>query len=422
MYQLTQDRIADVPTSLEGPSARTRELIREGARIALNPRQEWLDHLDRATVGKDATIADDPVLAEAVRRASRANLLHWAAANVREPGAPVPANLGPEPLALARDLVRRGLDSIALELYRVGQDVAWQYWIEIAFELGADADELRELLVVSSRSISQFIGATLAGIAAQVKLEHHELARGTHAARREIAELILKGAPIGQDRAEARLGYSLDRPHTAAILWSDDFEGDHIYLDRAADAFSQAVGSTSRVTVAATAATRWVWVADATDLRADTISQALKCAPGARIAIGPTAHGIEGFRRSHLDALVTQRMVTRLQSGQRVAFFNDIQLVDLITQNTDSADRFIKNTLGDFESASPELRATLLAYIDQQCNVSRTAKLLFSHRNTLLRRLESAERMLPRPLSQNYIRVAVALEALQWRGNRRDSA
>lgn len=422
MSQFAQEPRSDSCISLEWPSARTRELIREGARIAVNPRKEWLDHLDRVTLGKNATIADDPILAGAVRRASRANLLHWAAANVREPGAPVPANLGPEPLALARDLVRRGLDSIALEIYRVGQDVAWQHWIEIAFALDADPDELREMLVVSSHSISEFVGATLEGIAAQVKLEHHELARGTHAERRELAELILKGAPIDQEHAEARLGYSLDQAHTAIILWSDDFEGDHIYLDRAADALSRAVGSSRRLTVAATAATRWVWVAGATDLDGDSIEQALSCAPGARIAIGPTAHGIEGFRRSHLDALATQRMVTRLQSCQRVAFFHDIYLVDLITQNTDNADRFIKSTLGDFESASPELRATLLTYINQQCNVSRTAKLLFSHRNTLLRRLESAERMLPRPLAQTYIRVGVALEALQWRGNHQNSA
>ncbi|SOJ57520.1 Purine catabolism regulatory protein [Mycobacterium simulans] len=420
MSQLTREPGLDL-SAPRGRSARIRELIREGARIALNPQPEWLDHLDRATLGKNATIAEDPVLAAAVRRASRANLFYWAAANVRDPGAPVPANLGPEPLALARDLVRRGLDSIALEIYRVGQDVAWRDWIEIAFELSADPHELRELLVVSSLSISEFIGATLAGIAAQVELEHHELARGSHAERREIAEQILNGAAIRQESAEATLGYSLDRPHTATILWSDDFEGDHIYLDRAADAFSQAVGSTRRLTVAPTAATRWVWVADAADLDGDAIEQALNTAPGARVAIGPTAHGIEGFRRSHLDALATQRMVTRLQSHQRVAFFNDIQLVDLITQNTETADRFIKSTLGEFESANPELRAILLTYLHQQCNVSRTAKLLFSHRNTLLRRLESAERMLPRPLSQTYIRVAVALEALQWRGNHPNS-
>lgn len=42
--------------------------------------------------------------------------------------------------------------------------------------------------------------------------------------------------------------------------------------------------------------------------------------PDARIAIGATAPGIEGFRRSHRDALTTARMIIRLESPHRVAF------------------------------------------------------------------------------------------------------
>ena len=70
-----------------------------------------------------------------------------------DPGAPVPANLGPEPLGIARDLVRRGLNESALQAYRVGQNVAWQRWMAIAFGLTSDPDELRELLDVSARSL-----------------------------------------------------------------------------------------------------------------------------------------------------------------------------------------------------------------------------------------------------------------------------
>lgn len=92
------------------PSPRIRELIREGARIALNPSPEWIEELDRATIAANPAIANDPVLAKVVQTANRANLVYWAAANLRDPGARVPANLGTEPLRMARDLVRRGLD------------------------------------------------------------------------------------------------------------------------------------------------------------------------------------------------------------------------------------------------------------------------------------------------------------------------
>lgn len=404
------------------PSPRIRELIREGARIALNPGPQWIEELDRATVAANPAIANDPVLAKVVKKANRANLVHWAAANIRDPGAPVPANLGAEPLRMARDLVRRGLDALALDVYRIGEYIAWRLWMHIAFDLTSDPEELRELLDVSAKSVNDFIEATLVGIAAQVQLEHDELNRSSHAERLEVIGLILEGAPMSRDRAEGRLGYPLNRAHTAAIVWSDELDGDHGNLDRAADAFSHAVGPAQQLTVVASAASRWVWLADATNLDVDTIEQAIDQAvdnnPGARIAIGTTATGTEGFRRSHLEALTAQRTLARLQSGQRVAFFSDVQMVALVTQNPQAAGEFITSTLGDLEAASTELQTTLLTFIKEQCNASRAAKRLYTHRNTLLRRIESAQRLLPRPLSHTSVEVAVALEALRWRGTK----
>lgn len=372
--------------------------------------------MDRATVAANPAIANDPVLTKVVQKANRANLVHWAAANMRDPGAPVPPNVGAEPLRMARDLVRRSLDSVALDVYRTGEYIAWRLWLHIAFDLTSDPQELRELLDVSARSINDFVEATLAGIAAQIQLEHHDLSRGSHAERLEVVELLVEGAPISVERAESRLGYPLKRTHTAAIVWSDEIDGNHGDLDRAADAFSHAVGCAQQLTMVASAAARWVWLADAAGLDSDAVERALGNTAGARIAIGTAASGTAGFRRSHLEALTTQRTLMRLQSGQRVAFFSEVQMIALIAHNPDAADEFISSTLGDLESASPELQTTLLTFINEQCNASRAAKRLYTHRNTLLRRIESAQRLLPRPLGQTSVEVAVALEALRWRG------
>jgi PucR C-terminal helix-turn-helix domain len=143
---------------------------------------------------------------------------------------------------------------------------------------------------------------------------------------------------------------------------------------------------------------------------------ALAYSAATSFAIGTPARGVEGFRRSHLEALATQRMLVRLRSRQQIAFFDDVRMVALIAQNPDTAGEFIKSTLGDFESASSELQETVLTLINEQCNASRAAKRLHTHRNTLVRRLESAERLLPRPLDHSSVRVAVAREAPRWRG------
>lgn len=177
------------------PSARGRDLIRRGAEIALNAPPEWLEELDQATLASNPQMAEDPELTAAASRTNRANLLVWASANLRDPGAPVPANLGSEPLAIARDLVRRGLDHYALDGYRVGQNIAWRRWMQIAFTLTENPAELAELLDVTAQSIAAFIDDTMAGINAQMQRERAELTGGSQADRREVVALILDGAP-----------------------------------------------------------------------------------------------------------------------------------------------------------------------------------------------------------------------------------
>ncbi|HEU0189814.1 MAG TPA: PucR family transcriptional regulator [Mycobacterium sp.] len=404
--------------SWQRPSRRVCELIRQGAELVVNGSPQWLDRLDEATLasGYIHAIADDPVLVEAIRQSNRSNLLHWAAANISHPGEPVPANLGVETLAIVRDGMRRGLDeSAVVDGYRIAQGVAWRAWMNTAFVLTPDRGELRELLDVSARSISSFIDTTVAAIREQIQAERNELTHGTHAERRELVALILGGAPITPDRAENRLGYRLGQSHTAAVIWGDGSSANLSDLDRAVEALTHAVDRRESLSVLASAATRWVWVpgADRPDLAG--IAEAVSRLAGVRIAVGPTASGIEGFRSSHLDAIATQRMMARLGSTQRVASFADVELVALVTADPERANRFIKHTLGDFASADAELRHTVLTYIREQCNAARTTERLFTHRSTVRRRLARADELLPRPLEDNSMHVGVALEALAWR-------
>ncbi len=111
--------------------------------------------------------------------------------------------------------------------------------------------------------------------------------------------------------------------------------------------------------------------------------------------MGPPARGGRACRRSRLAALTTQRMLARLRSPRRVAGFDDVQLgPSLISQDVEQADEFVKTTLGDLATASPELRHAVLTYIQAQCNTTRAAGRLYTHRNTLLRQLDRADQLL----------------------------
>ncbi|MFB9322992.1 PucR family transcriptional regulator [Cryptosporangium minutisporangium] len=399
------------------PSTRVRELIRRGAEIALHPPGAWIEELYAAALGGERmrAIAEDPVLSEGARRTNVANVLHWAAANLQRPGERVPANVSAEVLEIARDLVRRGLDERALDSYRTAQNVAWRHWMEICFELTDDPAELRELLDVSSRSIGTFLDDTVTALTVRMQAEREELTRGTHAERRAAVTLLLEGAPISRSRAEDQLGYRLGGPHVAAIVWSST--GTPMSeLEDTAEAVRKAGGASRRLTVLAGAGTVWIWLPTADAPPTEALQAHLPGSADVRVAVGRPGRDLEGFRRSHLDALTTQRMLARLTSPRRIARFEDVQLVAALTADPTQADEFVAETLGELAAAEPELRDTLVTYLREQCNSSRTAERLFTHRNTVLRRLARADDLLPRPLAQNTIAVAAALEVLHWRG------
>ncbi|GAA1306393.1 PucR family transcriptional regulator [Saccharothrix xinjiangensis] len=399
-------------------SPEARQLFRRGAEAVLTLRPDWLEELHAAALGgqRMRPVAEDPALAAATRRATLANLRHWAAANVSHPGDRVPANTAPQLLESARDLVRRGLDESALEAYRTAQGVAWRRWMRICFDLTSDPEPLRELLDASALSITTFIDDTVAAITEQMRVERAELTRGTHAERRAAVTLLLEGAPIARARAEAQLGYGLTGPHTAAVIWGGTGAEASRRLEAAAEAVVRATGAGHRLTVLAGAATLWVWLPVGTAPDLDELTADLADHPDVRVAVGRPGTDVDGFRRSHLDATTTQRMMARLTSPQRAARYDDVQLAALLTNQPAQADEFLADTLGDLLTADPDTRQAVLTYVRELGNTTRTAERLYTHRNTVLRRLARADELLPRPLAENAIGVAAALEVLRWRG------
>jgi DNA-binding PucR family transcriptional regulator len=395
----------------EAPSPRVAELIRQGASLLLDEPATLFAQVDSAVLdASPSRLVEDPVIAAAAVATNHANVLHWAQANVRKPGAYVPGNLSPQVLDLARDVVRRGLDDTSLNSYRVGQNVAWRLWMQLAFSLTTDPAELRELLDVTARSIFTFVDETVDGIRELIEREREELVGGTHAERLETVNLILEGAPITRARASERLRYELAGEHTAAVVWTEDEDGGQSALESAADALARAAGARRAFTVVASSRALWAWFAA-------PVPASFEPPPSIRIALGTTASGLEGFRRSHLDALATQRLMHRTPRDLRLASYQDVQLVALSAQDEENTAEFVSRTLGRLASAEPELRETLRVYIREEFSASRAARALFAHRNTVLNRLARARDLLPTPLEGHGLQVGLALEIVHWLGD-----
>ena len=402
----------------ERPSPRVGKLMQAGVQQILDAPGAVLDELlreiDVATLtDQDPALAEDPALIAEMRRSNRANFVFWAESIRRDPAAPVPPNPGPEPRVIARDLTRRGLDDGVLQAWRAGQNVAWRRWMGIAFSLTDDPEELPELLDYSARSIFGYVDATIALVSAQMHAEREQLTRGTQAERLETVTLIIQGAPVRRAIAETRLGYALDRSHLAAIVWSDQAQPDVAALDQTAEALGAAVGGRRPLTVTASVGALWVWVPSDDHFDPHSLDNVLNNHDHVFVALGSPAHGIDGFRRSHLESLATQRLLMRA-TRVRLAHWESIQLVALVSHDEAGAREFLRHTLGDLADADPELRETLRIYLREQSNAPRAAKVLFTHRNTVLTRIARAERLLPKPLNHNSLEVAVALELAAW--------
>lgn len=407
------------------PSERVRALIREGAERALQRADDWIRAVDAATLSSGVVreLADDPDLSEAVRRGNLDNLLAWATANLRAPGEPVAANTSDVQIEVARAMVRRGMSAVGLDTYRTGQTVAWQRWMALAFELTRDPDELRELLELTSASIASFIDRTVEAVSLRMLAEHDDLTRGARVEQRETVLLLLQGAPVPRSRAETVLRYRLAPSvrHLGAVLWSEDAADRLPRLDLAAERVMAALGARERLVVDAAPGALWAWFpVEGTTLDPGLGPElAAALGQGVLMALGRPGLGVDGLRQSHLEAVEARRLALRARrvgvadAGPVVAF-DDVRLVALLGREPAAVRAFVGDVLGELAAAPEEVRETVRIVLAHLGNVTAAAAALYAHRNTVMRRLERADALLPRPLAEAPVQVAVALEALRW--------
>jgi hypothetical protein len=117
-----------VPDAGKPLSPQAADLVRQIARGILDEPADLMDQVHAAVAAAaDEPLRSDPVLAAEVTASTRSNVLHWAAGVARDPGRPVPANLSPEVLGIAREAFRRGIEQTVYTTYHAGQNAVQAY-------------------------------------------------------------------------------------------------------------------------------------------------------------------------------------------------------------------------------------------------------------------------------------------------------
>ncbi|QIE86109.1 PucR family transcriptional regulator [Pseudomonas nitroreducens] len=405
-------------TNVEWPSLSPegREIVRRGAEMVFNLPAEWRKEFEEAGFGGGpmTPAEDSPVIRAASRRTNWAGLQHWASANIQKPGERVPSYVTPDMENIALELARRGQQDVLLNSTRALQNAAWKLCMKVGFLLTQDAALLKETFEVCFLSISDFVDGNYRILSSLVSSASESLLRDSHVEKAELVNRILDGTEVTASHASARLGYELKQMHYGALIWSEIENTQLSTLDEAARVFARSASAPAPLIVVVGSATLWVWCAASKPVDRRFLDSTVKKLPGVRIAMGSACKYMGGFRRTHLEAATAQRVLGRLNSSAQVVSIDQVRLVDLLTQDSKAARHFVNQTLGNLAQADPTLLKALRVFLIRGSNVSEAARVLHTHRNTLLRRIARAEELLPQALADSRLNVAAALELLSW--------
>jgi DNA-binding PucR family transcriptional regulator len=310
-----------------------------------------------------------------------------------------------------RDNVRRGIP-LAAELrgYRLGHGWLWDRWMRALQERIGDPDELIAAQDVSSALIFAYVDRVSGVLVEEYGTERERMMRGATQLRAETVRAILSGEPIDEETLHGRLGYDIRRRHVAMRVTSTTSEVRG--LERAAREAAAAVAAGEPLIVPSGAASMDVWAGsyEAVDT---TRLERYEPPEGIRVAFGRPAAGLEGFRRSHHEAIQAARVASLARDrGRQVVGYAQVELVSLLASDLPRARAFVATQLGPLAAAdepSQRLRETLRAFLAAGGRSMRAAKELYVHQNTVTYRVKRAEELLDRRVTEHPIELTCAL-------------
>lgn len=316
----------------------------------------------------------------------------------------------------ARRLAHRGvpLDAL-LRTYQTAHATVWHIWVGLVRERLDDPALVGQALAESAEAMFAFI-ELLSDRARDVFHEERERwTRSSAAVRAETVRALLDGGAIDLTTAGGRLRYDLRRHHVAVVAWPagrEDATQGSATLERALMAALTGLGTGTPLVVALEGAAAFGWVGSsaAPDEPALLAAIAARAGHGPRLAIGTAGRDLDGFRRSHREALHARR-VAELHGGDRAVWpYGEIAVEALASVELDGARALVRRRLGPLLALPDrdELLRTAHVHLEEQSRPRRAALRLDLHENTVANRVRRIERALGHPLDAHPTEILLA--------------
>lgn len=311
----------------------------------------------------------------------------------------------------ARELVRHGLPiDTLLRAYHVGQAIFFDRW---AATLRSQIEEPLALASAIQDGASwtfEYLRALTPDLIQRYADERERWVRSAAALRSETVRALIDGERSDVATASRRLRYELDRTHLAFVVWNDEpDESDLGALELQAAKLAGELGGASPLLVPLSGHVVAAWIGARGELPAPPAT----LPDGASAAFGRPGSGVDGFCRSHREALSARRVA---QLAQRrpgaVTSFADVALTALASVDERAAREFVAAELGPLAADEDDVRRlaeTLRAYLEQRSSPRRTAQRLGVHENTIKNRVRAIEALRGRPADERIAETLVAL-------------
>lgn len=397
--------------------ARAHEVIAEVSLAAAGEIAPLCEGMGQRLLIDTPSFGQDAELEGEMQAAIRGNLEHVFERVM--PGAEDALVPPPDALRFAASVLHRGIDTGELiQAYRVGQNMAWSWWMVRLADHIEDRELLIEALDISAVRMFTYVDAVLDEQGRLWEEERRRWLGRAVALRAEVARRVLRGEPLAVDEVAHALDYRIDRPLLAAILWEESAVlGAEPTMDRLeglADAIALAAGAERALLVPAGSATLWAWFAGESPLSvgalADVASEHLRDGQG--IALGLPGAGLEGFRSSHRQARRARRLAELARTPPGLIRFDEVETLCLMNEDPELVGDYVRRKLGPLAANDPvteRLRETVLVWLQEGGNARLAAARLTAHKNTIHYRVQRAEELLGHPLSKDRLGLELAL-------------
>lgn len=302
----------------------------------------------------------------------------------------------------AQRLAQRDVPISALtRAYYLGQSMFIRLGIDAVERMSVREDERIALIRAVADVVHRYIDWILQYVSEVHEAERRRWAGSRGAVLANIVNRVLRGESNDPERFELETGFVLGAGRfVALVVWSDDDE--------------QAVGAAVSPLVRRLAVrwraprqplvvhedpnTTWLWVPVAAAIAPTCLDvrEELDVAARLRVAMGDPGIGLEGFRRSHEQA-VDARLValTSLQHRDRTVVGHaepSVSLLSMFARDLSSTRRWVRSVLGALANTDEHaeiLRQTSRVYYESGGSLTQTASTLDIHRNTVRRRMAS---------------------------------